>query len=65
MAGSLLVEGELVGTWRRSQGTVTVQTFRRLSRATRDTVEAKPESLPVPGLQAGSSSAGTTDETGA
>ncbi len=51
--GALLVEGEVVGTWRRSQGTVTVQTWRRLSRASRDAVEAEAESLPLPGLQGG------------
>lgn len=49
--GGLLVEGELVGTWRRSNETVTIQTWRRLSRATRDAVEAEAESLPLPGIQ--------------
>ena len=46
--GAVLVEGEIVGTWRRSQGTLTVQTWRRLSRAARDAVEAEAESLPLP-----------------
>jgi hypothetical protein len=46
--GALLVEGELAGTWRRAQGTVTIQTWRRLSRAARDAVEAEAESLPLP-----------------
>jgi hypothetical protein len=49
--GGLLVQGELVGTWRRAQGTVTIQTWRRLSRAARDAVEAEVESLPLPGIQ--------------
>ena len=49
--GGLLVDGELVGTWRRAQGTVTVQTWHRLSRAARDAVEAEAESLPLPGLR--------------
>jgi hypothetical protein len=49
--GALLVEGEVVGTWRRSQGTVTVQTWRRLSRATREAVEAEAGSLPLPGVR--------------
>jgi hypothetical protein len=49
--GGLLVEGELVGTWRRSHETVTIQTWRRLSRAARNAVEAEAESLPLPGLQ--------------
>ena len=30
--------------------TVTVQTWRRLSRAARDAVEAEAESLPLPGI---------------
>jgi hypothetical protein len=49
--GGLLVEGDLVGTWRRAQETVTVQTWRRLSRAARDAVEAEAESLPLPGIR--------------
>ena len=31
--GALLVEGEVVGTWRRAQERVTIQTWRRLSRS--------------------------------
>ena len=49
--GGLLVDGELVGTWRRAQRTVTVQTWRGLSRAKRDAVEAEAESLPLPGVE--------------
>jgi Winged helix DNA-binding domain len=49
--GGLLVDGELVGTWRRAKGTVTIQTWRRLSRAARDAVEAEAESLPLPGVR--------------
>jgi hypothetical protein len=48
--GGLLVEGEIVGTWRRAQRMVTIQTWRRLSRAARDAVEAEAESLPLPGF---------------
>jgi hypothetical protein len=48
--GAILVKGEIVGTWRRSQDTVTMQTWGRLSRAEHDTVEAEAASLPVPGL---------------
>jgi hypothetical protein len=50
--GALLVEGEIVGTWRRAERTVTVETWRRLSRAARDAVEAEAESLPLPGVTA-------------
>jgi hypothetical protein len=49
--GGVLVNGELVGTWRRAVGTVTIQTWRRLSRAARDAVEAEAESLPLPDIQ--------------
>jgi DNA glycosylase AlkZ-like len=49
--GALLVEGEIVGTWRRAHETVTIQTWRRLSREARDGVEAEAESLPLPGAQ--------------
>jgi winged helix DNA-binding protein len=48
--GGVLVEGEVVGTWRRAEATVTVQAWRHLSRAARDAVEAEAESLPLPGL---------------
>jgi Winged helix DNA-binding domain len=48
--GALLVEGEVVGTWRRSNAIVSIQTWRRLSRAARDAVEAESASLPLPGL---------------
>jgi hypothetical protein len=46
--GALLVAGEIVGTWRRAQRTVAIQTWRKLSRATRDAVVAEAESLPLP-----------------
>ena len=49
--GGVLVDGEIVGTWRRAVGTVTIQTWRRLSRAARDAVDAEVASLPLPNLQ--------------
>jgi hypothetical protein len=49
--GGLLVDGEIGGTWRRSLGTVTIQAWRRLARATRDAVAAEAASLPLPDLQ--------------
>lgn len=49
--GALLVEGEIVGTWRRAHETVTIEAWRRLSRTERDAVEAEAESLPLPGVQ--------------
>ena len=46
--GALLVSGQIVGTWRRAQRTVTIQPWRRLSRTERDAVVAEAESLPLP-----------------
>jgi DNA glycosylase AlkZ-like len=48
--GALLVEGEIRGTWRRSQHVVTIDAWERLSRARRDAVEAEAGTLPLPGL---------------
>ena len=49
--GALLVEGEVVGTWRRAHERVTIQTWRRLSRSAKAAVEAEAASLPLPGLR--------------
>jgi hypothetical protein len=49
--GGLLVDGEIVGTWRRALGTVTIQTWRRLSRAARDAVEMEASSVPLPDIR--------------
>jgi hypothetical protein len=48
--GALLVEGEIRGTWRRSQHTVRIDAWARLSRAKRGAVEDEAASLPLPGL---------------
>jgi hypothetical protein len=48
--GALLVAGEVAGTWRRANEVVTLQPWRRLTPAERDTVAAEAESLPVPGI---------------
>jgi hypothetical protein len=50
--GGVLVDGELVGTWRRADANVTIQPWRRLSRVERDAVSAEAESLPLPGVRA-------------
>ena len=47
--GALLVAGDVVGTWRRAQGAVRIQTWRRISAAARDAVGAEAESMPLPG----------------
>lgn len=49
--GGLLVGGEIAGTWRRADTVLTVQPWRRLSRAERDAVTAEAESLPLPGIR--------------
>jgi len=45
--GGLLVNGEVSGTWRRADATVTVHPWRRLSRAERDAVAAEVETFPL------------------
>jgi hypothetical protein len=49
--GAVLVDGEISGIWRRAGGIVTIQTWRRLPRATRDAVEAEATALPLPDLR--------------
>ena len=46
--GALLVGGEIAGVWRRAQRKVTIATWRRLTRAERESVVAEAESLPLP-----------------
>jgi hypothetical protein len=48
--GALLVGGEIAGIWRRASRVVEIQTWRRLTTAERQAVEAEAESLPLPGL---------------
>lgn len=48
--GAVLVAGEIVGTWRRAQAQVSVDPWRKLSKAERDAVEAEARSLPLPGV---------------
>jgi hypothetical protein len=48
--GALLVDGEIRGTWRRSQDTVRIGARERLPRAARDAIEAEAGALPLPGL---------------
>jgi hypothetical protein len=51
--GAVLVYGEIVGTWRRSQIEVTIRTWRRLSAVERQAVEAEAASMPLPGTRQG------------
>jgi len=49
--GAVLVDGEIVGTWRRAEGDVTIQAWRRLTRRERDALAREAASLPLPGLR--------------
>jgi hypothetical protein len=49
--GAVLVAGEIAGTWRRAKADLTIQPWRRLTRAERDAVEAEAQSLPLPGIE--------------
>jgi hypothetical protein len=46
--GAVLVDGEVVGTWRRAQAAVTIEPWRRLSGEQCDAVEADAMALPLP-----------------
>jgi hypothetical protein len=48
--GAVLVEGEIVGTWRRAGALVTVEPWRRLTAASKRAVEEEAGSLPLPDL---------------
>jgi hypothetical protein len=48
--GALLVDGEILGIWRRAQHRLNVETWSRLTPAQRDAVEAEAATLPLPGL---------------
>lgn len=49
--GAVLVEGEIVGTWRRARTDVTIESWRRLSPAEREAVEAEASYMPLPGVR--------------
>jgi hypothetical protein len=48
--GALLVDGEIVGTWRRAQADVAIAPWRPVSRSERDAVETEAATLPLPGV---------------
>lgn len=48
--GAVLVEGEVVGVWRRAGADVTIQPWRRLPIGQRHAVEVEAASLPLPAL---------------
>jgi Winged helix DNA-binding domain len=48
--GAVLLDGEIVGTWRRAGADVAVETWRVLSAGEHSAVSAEAESLPLPDL---------------
>lgn len=50
--GAVLVDGEIIGTWRRSQHQVTVSLWRRAPRFVKDAIEAEAGTFPLPGVDA-------------
>ena len=62
--GALLVDGAIVGTWRRAEAAVSIEPWRRLSPAERQAVEAEVASLPLPGMAGGMAAARWQSEQG-
>ena len=48
--GAVLIDGEVVGTWRRAGALFSIQAWRTLTPVERDAVVAEAERLPIPGL---------------
>ena len=48
--GALLVNGEIVGIWRRASSEVTIETWRRVTAPEREAVETEALSMPLPNL---------------
>jgi hypothetical protein len=48
--GAVLLDGEIAGTWRRSEHQVTVRPWRPLDLTARDAIEGEAASLPLPGV---------------
>jgi hypothetical protein len=48
--GAVLVDGEVVGTWRRATAVVDIALWRRISPSERQAVEAEASSMPLAGL---------------
>ena len=49
--GAVLVSGEIVGTWRRAHAKLSIEVWRKLTRADREAVEAEARALPLPGFE--------------
>jgi hypothetical protein len=50
--GALLVDGEIVGTWRRARADLAIEAWRPLTAAEIGAVEAEAASMPIPGISA-------------
>jgi len=46
--GAALVRGEVVGIWRRSRATITVEPWRRLAKNEREAIEVEAMTMPLP-----------------
>ncbi len=51
--GALLLDGELVGTWRRADSRLTIEAWRTLSPTEQEAVEAEAQTLPLPDVARG------------
>jgi hypothetical protein len=51
--GAVLVDGEIVGTWRRATADLAIELWQPLSPAQCDAVEVEAASLPLPGISFG------------
>ena len=49
--GAVLVSGEIVGTWRRAHSKLSIEVWRKLTRADREAVEAEACALPLRGVE--------------
>lgn len=49
--GALLVEGEIVGTWRRTKSKITVKTWSRLNEETKSAIQEEAFSIPIPNVE--------------
>jgi hypothetical protein len=54
LPGAVLVDGEIVGVWRRVQRKVTVRAFTRLNASVREAIEGEALSFPIAGPSAAS-----------
>jgi len=49
--GAVLVEGEIVGTWRRANARVDITLWQKPKGSQKEAIEAEAKSFPLPGLQ--------------